>query len=102
MMPAVRARAGSRLEGSSVDVDIVSELSWVKAYFFNPAPRVLLAKATRKPLMVLSDAALEGQMTHWPQWGPWCWTGMVQFFNLRLDQKQLASLQAETTKLISV
>ena len=58
--PAFRNRAPGNDNVSQLHEQIKAELYWVVEFLRSTAPRTLLAKETRRPLLVFTDVALEG------------------------------------------
>ena len=61
MMPQFRERAASRGPDSSIASWLQAELEWAKTFLLGASPRELRAHDKRVPMLIFSDAALEGK-----------------------------------------
>ena len=103
MMQEVRARAGGRLAGSWVSPGMEEELLWAEWFLQTAAPRELRAADTRPPLLIFSDAALEGMQDEKATLGAIMFDEEYsEYFQGQLERGQLAVLQRQTTKVIAV
>ena len=60
MMPMFKKRCLGLLPGSHVPLEMVAELQFILQFLWVAIPRTLIAHETRLPLLVFTDAALEG------------------------------------------
>ena len=79
-----------------------AELYWVVEFLRSAAPRTLLAKDTRSPLLVFTDAALEVDASLATIGGVVFDGAVCEFFSVKLSDVQLASLQTESKHVIAV
>ena len=81
---------------------MADELKWAKEFLRNAAPRLLLARETRRPVVILTDASLEGEMDDKAAIGAtFIQEAACEYFSHAINQDNLQSLQVETTKIIS-
>ena len=64
MMPKLRRRAFPGAAGGPVDEDLLRELDWMIQFLGSAISRQLVARDTRPPVVVMTDAALEERETH--------------------------------------
>jgi len=103
MMPEVRARAGGKCKGKEISVKMEEERKWAQCFLRQAAPRTLLARDPRKPVLIFTDAALEGKHDEMATYGGVFLDGeRVETFNGRLRQSRLKVLQERTKKVITV
>ena len=60
MMPELRARASGKVQVGLISRQLDLEIAWAANYLAAAKPRKLLVYDTRTPLLVYTDAALEG------------------------------------------
>ena len=103
MMPEVRARAGGSCPGKDCSPGIKKEILWSKSFLSTAEPRILLAGDPRPPVLIFTDAALEGQQDDTATYGAIIFDGgESEFFQGSFKPEHLAVLQKETKKVITV
>ena len=101
-MPCFRRRAMSSDQVSHLSEEIESELLWVIDYLSAAVPRTLHAKETRPPMLVFTDASLEGNDTAAAVGGVMYDGASCEFFSSALRADQLSLLQTECMHVIAV
>ena len=59
-MPVFKSRCLGALPGTNVPLEMVAELQFVLRFLWEAIPRTLIAHEVRPPLLIFTDAALEG------------------------------------------
>ena len=60
MMPVFKSRCLGALPGCHVPLEMIAELQFILQFLWVAIPRTLVAHETRLPLLIFTDAALEG------------------------------------------
>ena len=82
---------------------LAEELIWADLFLRTAVPRILKARDPRPPVLVFTDAALEGDGDEIATYGGVIINGdEVVKFGARLSQARLAVLQKDTTRVIAV
>ena len=101
-MPLLRARAAGKLEGADASDQMLIELVWLVTFLRVATPRVLVANDPRPPLLIFTDAALEGEQDEVASLGAVMVDAEdVEFFMHKLEDEQLRRLQTYTSKVIT-
>ena len=105
MMPTFKARCTGQLAGDMVPDALLAELRFMARFLKQAIPRTLVAKDTRPPLLIFTDAALEGG-------DKVATVGAVmidnseagtcrRFFGKKLNEQELAKFQTQSMKVIT-
>ena len=99
-MPMFRARAAGKGTGTAIPAGMIDEMIWACWFLKQARPRTVLAKDTRPPLLVFTDAALEGEGVHATIGGVVVDGDRAEIFGKRLSDQQRSILQKETMRII--
>ena len=106
-MPVFKSRCLGSLPGTNVPIEMVAELQFVLRFLWEAIPRTLIAHEVRPPLLIFTDAALEGNdligsvgavMIDRVLGQP----AVRQFFGSEVVGPALSRLQTDSTKIITV
>jgi hypothetical protein len=108
MLPTFKKRCPGLLPGNHVPSEMICVLQFILQFLKEAIPRTLIAHETRPPLLVFTDAALEGNdafgsvggvLIDRSSSGP---QAVRQFFAAEVVGSELKKFQTDSTKVITV
>ena len=102
MMPLFRERAGGKNLAGDVSQEMVKELKWAMFFLKEAAPRTLEARDPRRPAVICTDGALEGDQKQHASIGAVLFDeAVIEYFGIRVPSRTLAAVQKETKNVIA-